>query len=163
MELNLIRDGIPENADCLTQIAFAAKRFWNYPQEYYERWAKELTIVKDYIENNQVRCKIVSDEIVGFYSTVNLQSRIEFQSGYMESGLWLDHMFVLPEYQGRRIGTELFSDLVERSKSQGGAISFRIFVDPNATGFHDKMGAIQVRTSGSSIPNRTIPVYLYSK
>ncbi len=30
------------------------KNYWNYPDEYYEIWKKELTITQDYISKNDV-------------------------------------------------------------------------------------------------------------
>ena len=48
MEIS-IRRALPTDALFLTSISFGAKRYWNYPEEYYEIWHDELTITKDYI------------------------------------------------------------------------------------------------------------------
>jgi hypothetical protein len=36
------------NSERLTEIAFSAKKYWNYPNEYYEIWKNELTINEEY-------------------------------------------------------------------------------------------------------------------
>ena len=49
-----IRKALEEDGRELTRIAFAAKRYWNYPAEYYRIWEAELTVTPDYIRNNDV-------------------------------------------------------------------------------------------------------------
>lgn len=38
----------------LTEISFESKGYWNYPREYIKIWEKELTITKEYINQNAV-------------------------------------------------------------------------------------------------------------
>ncbi len=38
------------DSNILTDIAFSAKRTWNYPEEYYKIWKNELTITELYWE-----------------------------------------------------------------------------------------------------------------
>ena len=158
----MIRDAVVEDAENLTSIAFAAKRFWNYPEDYLQLWKDELTITTDYIKYNFVRVYLADNKVVGFYSCFKLEEQIKFSSGYMESGDWLDHMFIYPEYHKRGIGTQMFEDIKLNIKSNNLFCPIRIFVDPNAVGFYDKMGAKSFRMSGSSIPGREIPVYIYA-
>lgn len=49
-----IRQAKPAESGDLTSISFASKRYWNYPEEYFEIWEKELTITPEYIDNNIV-------------------------------------------------------------------------------------------------------------
>ena len=49
-----IREAIIGEARLLTKIAFAAKRTWDYPEEYMIIWKDELTITDDYIDENIV-------------------------------------------------------------------------------------------------------------
>lgn len=67
-----IRDvKINENA-ILTKIAFSAKGFWNYPNEFIEKWKDELNITSEYINENIFRCNIIDRQIDGFYSIIYL-------------------------------------------------------------------------------------------
>ena len=39
-----IRRARREDAQTLTRISFDSKRYWGYPEPYFEHWAAELTI-----------------------------------------------------------------------------------------------------------------------
>jgi hypothetical protein len=39
-----IRNVKTSESEILTRIAFSAKGFWNYPNEFMEKWKDELTI-----------------------------------------------------------------------------------------------------------------------
>jgi maltose O-acetyltransferase len=156
----MVRNAINEDAGMLTQIAFAAKRFWNYPEEYFSQWARELTITETYISRNFVRIKELNRVPAGFYSLVEMPEEKLFGSVCMEKGLWLDHMFILPEFHNQGIGTEFFKD-IDAYMKKNTIQSLKIFADPNSKGFYEKMGAWFLRNSDSSIPGRIIPVYTY--
>lgn len=144
----------------LTEIAFSAKRYWQYPGEYYEIWKDELTITEDYLKNNVV--KIIEDEhvIKGFYSFCLNPNERYTGDIFLEEGFWLDHMFLEDKYIGNGYGRCMFNDLIREIKSRAG-VCFYIFVDPFAEGFYKKMGCEYLRESKSSIENRNIPVYIY--
>jgi hypothetical protein len=133
-----IRQASVSEAGILTSIAFQSKKTWNYPDHYLEIWKKELTISDDYIQANIVYCIEYQEVINGFYSLVFNPANQFFGEVFVEEGWWLDHMFILPEYHISEVN---------------------IFVDPNAVGFYEKMGAEKIRSSKSSIPGREIPVY----
>jgi len=86
------------DSDILTEIAFLAKRHWNYPEEYYEIWKDELTITEKYIKQNIVYKAVYEDLIVGFYSIV--ENKSDFYSGeiLVQKGFWLEHIFIRPDY-----------------------------------------------------------------
>jgi GNAT superfamily N-acetyltransferase len=153
---NVVIRRAKESEDCfLTQIAFDAKRHWQYPESWMEKWINELTISKDYIKYNKVYVAEMDSRIVGFYSIAFLQEEMMFGKIRMEQGYWLDHMFIMPEYHHKGIGCSMMQHI-----QQSGVYShMHIFVDPHATGFYEKMGAKFVRSSPSSIEGRDIPVY----
>ena len=55
-----IRQAQPIDSELLTEISFAAKKHWNYPDNYYDLWRDELTITKDYIHLGQTKKAIDS-------------------------------------------------------------------------------------------------------
>jgi GNAT superfamily N-acetyltransferase len=154
-----IRDAMPADAPRLTAIAFSAKRHWLYPEEYFRAWEHELTITESYLNKNIVRC-ITGDDMVGFYSLCFLETDRRFGEVFMESGWWLDHMFIEARRIGQGLGTRLFADMLHALR-QRGAGHVRLFADPHAAGFYEKLGCRFERDSASIIADRTVPVYEY--
>ena len=61
-----IRRACVEDADALTEIAFAAKRHWCYPEIWIRQWQEALTITPEYVIENPTFVAAIDDEIVGF-------------------------------------------------------------------------------------------------
>jgi GNAT superfamily N-acetyltransferase len=146
------------DSNLLTEISFAAKRHWNYPENYYEIWKDELTITTDYIQQHIVYKALLNNLVVGFYSIV--KNDVDFYSGetFVKKGFYLEHIFIRPQYHKKGIGNQLMDHAKLISKNRG-IVSLLIFVDPFAKGFYDKIGAEYLYESKSSIPGRLIPVY----
>lgn len=153
-----IVEAITQDASTLTEIAFAAKRQWNYPEHYYEIWKNELTITPEYILGNRVYVAKIQSRSIGFYSITENLDDFYSDDVLIKKGYWLEHIFVLPDYQRQGIGV----NLVEHAKSicRGSGIqSLHIFVDPFSRTFYDKIKAVYLYDSRSSVPDRDIPVY----
>ena len=131
MRFHIFR-GTPEYASILTDITIAAKRHWNYPEKWIQLWIPELTFSPEYIAENEVWLAEVDDVIAAYYS---LKQDVE--------GLWLENLWVLPEYMGQGIGRQLFEHALERSRARGEPV-LKIEADPNAQSFYEKMGAQRV-------------------
>ena len=131
IEMKIIR-GIPEHASILTEIAVSAKRHWNYPEEWIQHWIPQLTISAEYISSNEVWMMTDEEKPIAFYTL-----------SQNEEGLWLDNLWVLPEYIGQGIGKTLFEHALERCKIKKISV-LKIEADPNAQRFYEKMGAKQV-------------------
>ena len=58
----------PEEAAALTEIAFAAKRHWGYPESWIQLWADVLTVTPELITRNPTFSAIDDGRVVGFYS-----------------------------------------------------------------------------------------------
>jgi maltose O-acetyltransferase len=154
----IIERAQPSEHSVLTEIAFAAKRHWRYPEEYYERWHAELTITGEYINGNIVYSAKHESGWIGFYSIV--ENPADFYSGeiHIPKGFWLDHMFIYPEFHHLGIGREMIMH-IQRNASAHEIERLLIFVEPFARGFYEKIGAEFLHMSKSSIPGRLIPVY----
>ena len=153
-----IRIASPSEDELLTEIAFSAKRTWNYPEEYYKIWEKELTITKDYIDKNIVFLAERGKQVVGFYSIVLFNGDHIVDNISIESGYWMDHIFVKPNYQKKGIGRRLMQHALNYCK-ENWIDELRVFVDPHVIDFYEKSGARFIRNSPSSIEGREIPVY----
>ena len=153
-----IRQAHDIDSDLLTEISFAAKRHWNYPDNYYDLWKDELTITKDYINQNIVFKALYQDSVIGFYSVIENETDFFAGETFVKKGFWLEHIFIKPEYHKLGIGLLLINHAKRVSKDFG-ISDLLIFVDPYAKGFYDKVGAEYLYDSKSSIPDRMIPVY----
>jgi GNAT superfamily N-acetyltransferase len=141
----------PEDAARLTEIAFAAKRHWGYPNSWIESWRDILTVKPDFIASHETFSAVVDGQSVGFYSVVQKDSVLD-----------LLHMWVLPAWMGRGIGRSLFYHALERTR----ALGFReleIESDPNAEGFYQHLGARRVGVNIHMVEQqrRELPVLIY--
>ncbi len=127
-----IQRAIPSQAEALTQIAFAAKRHWGYPEHWIQLWLPLLTITPEFLEKHETYVAYIDEQPVGFcaLSLENEKASVE-------------HLWVLPEYMDQGIGAGLFKCMLSRCKELGARV-LEIESDPNAQGFYERMGAVKV-------------------
>ena len=154
----MIRKANNYEFEILSDISFKSKKFWNYPEDYFNIWKNELTITKEYINKNIVYVYEENDKIIAYYSLINNKKDQYFNDVFVEKGWWLEHIFVLPDFINKGIGTKLIKHIHEISVINK-IDKLKIFSDPNSNGFYDKIGAIKIRKSNSSIKDREILVY----
>jgi GNAT superfamily N-acetyltransferase len=152
----MIRSAIIEDSETLTNISFESKGYWKYPKEYFEIWQNELTISQNYIQRNDVFVYENYGSIIGYYSIVNLEEDIEICGIPINRGIWLEHMFIDPQYIGKGYGTKLFSHL-RKWCIEADIRNVGILADPNSKGFYEKMGCVYIREYPSTIEGRTTP------
>jgi GNAT superfamily N-acetyltransferase len=141
----------PEDAEALTEIVFAAKRHWGYPESWIQGWRETLTIRPESIVANVAYTAIEDDRPVGLYLLT--------EEG---DGLDLGHLWVLPEAMGRGIGRALFEHAVEQARNLGSSV-IKIESDPNAEEFYLHMGAKRIGTNISEVDGarRELPLLTY--
>lgn len=137
-----------EQASILTEIAISAKRHWNYPERWIELWTPALTISPDYVSKHETWLAVVNEIPVGFYSLVQ-----------DDEALWLDNLWILPDFMGQGIGKKLFQHVLERCRALN-VSALKIEADPNAQSFYEKMGARKVGEHHSEIDGqpRILPI-----
>jgi GNAT superfamily N-acetyltransferase len=134
-----IRRALPEEATTLTQIALDAKRYWGYPEHWIKHWESDLTVSSDFIRDNHVYVADEDGEIRGFYALCVSGDKAE-----------LEHMWVTPACIGTGIGKGLFLDAMERAAALN-VRDVELTADPNAAGFYERMGAVQIGEAESVI------------
>ncbi len=157
----MIRKASADEHHILTSLSCHSKRHWGYPEIYYQIWKDELTITPEYIRTHEVYVYERQQRIIAYYSLVNLNEAIVISGLRLEAGMWLDHMFVLPEDIGHGIGRALFlhfSNLLAARKIH----CLRILADPHARGFYEKMGCRFIDEYPSTIEGRTTPYLHYT-
>ena len=140
----------PEDADALTEIAFAAKRHWGYPERWIQLWRDVLTVTPEFVAANPTFSAIEDDRIVGF-SSLTTKPRPD-----------LTHLWVMPSAMGRGFGRALFASAIAEAKALGFS-AFEVEADPNAELFYVHMGAIRIGTNVSEVDGvrRELPLLLY--
>src|SRR5262245_51882698 len=127
-----IRTVKPDEADILSQIAVAAKRYWNYPESWMKLWIPQLTFSPEYVEANESWAAEMDSMVIAFYT---LQQR--------DGIAWLEDIWVLPMYMGQGVGKDLFKHALSQARKSGHK-TLRLEAEPNAVGFYEKMGMRQV-------------------
>ncbi|EHQ89100.1 GNAT family N-acetyltransferase [Desulfosporosinus youngiae] len=144
--------------DILTNLSFAAKRYWNYPEAYFDIWKTELTITSNYIKDNYVYVAEVAGQIVGYFSMVEVQEDFLVGEILLRKGFWLEHIFILPEFIGLGIGTQLIGAAKNICVKEN-IHCLSILSDPYATGFYKKVGAKYRNEILSNIKGRTVSLF----
>ena len=137
-----------EYSNQLTEIAIFAKRHWNYPEAWIQHWLPQLTITEEYILANEVWMMLDGGKSIAFYALSQI-----------EEGYELGHLWVLPEYIGKGIGKQLLQHAFERCKLLH-ISTLKIYADPNAQTFYEKMGAKKIDEYHSDLfgADRVLPV-----
>jgi len=141
----------PDDAPVLTDIAFAAKRHWKYPESWIESWRDLLTIQPEFIASHETYAALVDGRTVGFYALAGTDDKLN-----------LLHLWVLPNEMGRGVGRALFIHALARTRALGFK-NLEIESDPNAEGFYKRMGAhrIGARIKEVDGQRRELPILIY--
>jgi len=134
-----IRRARPDEAEVLTELAHAAKRYWGYPENWIEHWKEDLTITPEFIADNEMYVAMAGEKIAGCCAIVLRDSLAE-----------LEHMWIKPELIGTGVGRALFVHAKERATNLK-VPALEISADPNAEGFYQRMGATRIGEIRSEI------------
>jgi hypothetical protein len=63
----------PDNAAMLTDIAFAAKRHWGYPEKWMKSWRDAFTVQPEFITSHETYTAILDGRTGGFYALDNIR------------------------------------------------------------------------------------------
>jgi len=130
-------------AATLTEIAWEAKRFWGYPDEWMEAWRGELLITADVIQALETWIAERSGRQVGFY----VLRRLPDGSGA------IDHLWVRPDSMRLGIGSRLLEHALDRAQVAG-MPTLSIVSDPNAEMFYLQHGARRVGVETGTVCGR---------
>lgn len=134
-----IRKARLDEAKTLTEVAYASKRYWKYREESLDEWCGPLTVTEAYLRENPVFVAERNGKIVGFCSLLRDRGHLE-----------LDHMWVIPEAIGQKVGARLFMRAREEALKLGEKRLY-IISDPNAEGFYLRMGAQRVASMATIV------------
>lgn len=136
----------PDDANKLSEIAWQAKSYWKYPAKWMELWRLGLTITPKMIETNDVFKLVLDEEIVACIVFIT-----------EENVLWIEHLWVLPEYIGLGIGNQLLQTGLKKAVKPLHQ-SIKVISDLNAENFYKKMGFKTIGQYESLPKGRLLPI-----
>lgn len=125
----------------MREIAAEAKGHWGYDAERVSSWAASLELAR-------LEEAWVADGEQGVVAWMAILPG--------PSVCILDHLWVDPKFMDRGLGSALFERAVERARELGGNW-LQWESEPNATGFYEKLGGVQVGATLGSW-GRELPV-----
>lgn len=143
-----IRPVDPGEAELLSQIAFAAKSHWGYPERWLEIWKPQLTFTPEYFRTGESWVAVADESPIAFYV---LREKDQIA--------WLEDLWVLPAHMGKGVGKHLFVHAKKRSRELSCKI-LQLEADSNAVGFYEKMGMKKIGERQSEVDGqpRVLPI-----
>jgi GNAT superfamily N-acetyltransferase len=141
-----IRPARHDEGERLREIAIAAKSHWGYEPEQVRKWAADGDFSPEGLREKEVFVAEADGRTVAWAALI--------ASG---ASMWLDDLWVEPEWIGQRVGSLLFRHVLERARGLGGK-SLEWEAEPNSVGFYEKLGGRYLRDSEPSAWGRVIPV-----
>lgn len=143
-----IRAARPDEAERLTEIAFRSKAHWGYSAEQIAAWQPAfLTVTADYITRHSPVVAVDAEQGSVAFAALERDAQ----------GAVLEHLWVLPGFMGRGIGSRLFRHIAAR------ASDFTFTSDPQADGFYLKLGARIIGEVVSERQGRSLSLFRYCR
>ena len=158
----IFRNAIPEEANKITRLTLASKRYWGYSEEWIAGWTEELTVHPEYIEKNMVVLAEEKTELLGYISIIeHTQNQIVKVGEYsLSGGFFLDNLFIHPLHIREGIGAKLTIIALDWCKKRQIKM-LHVYSDPNAKGFYEKMGAVCFGEIVSGSFGRPLPFLVF--
>jgi GNAT superfamily N-acetyltransferase len=140
-----VRQGRPDDAAALTELALRAKASWGYDEAFMAACRDELTLTPQKMAAWRVWVAEAGGELAGMVA-LSLGDVAE-----------VEDFFVEPAFQGRGVGAALMATLLEAARVAG-ATALEVDADPNAETIYAKLGFETFsRSPSGSIPGRWLP------
>ena len=149
-----IRPARLDEGPVLTELAYASKRTWGYPEETLDEWNGPLAVLAEHIRDEAYFVAESAEN--GEWSPVGFFSLMPVDEPFT---LDLDHFWVLPETQGRGVGRLMFERAVLEAR-KAGARRMTITAEPRAEGFYLRMGAVRIGGKPTTVgkENHVLPL-----
>ncbi len=141
-----IRRARPDEADALSALARRAKAHWAYDADFLALVREAMTLHAEDIERHEVW--VIEGDLgapIGYHRV------IPGNPAELED-LWVD-----PPAIGTGAGRRLFEHAADVARGSG-ATALEIDADPHAVGFYERMGAVRIgETASTIIRGRSLP------
>ncbi|MCB0669719.1 MAG: GNAT family N-acetyltransferase [Saprospiraceae bacterium] len=135
----------PRDLHQLNRISYASKSFWDYPEEWLNKWKSDLEVSQRDIEEQNILVAIIEDRIIGFCQIKEEINKFE-----------INHLWILPRHMGQGIGRELLNAAIDTLTS--GTKQIEVLADPNAEAFYQKQGFVTFSKVESYPKGRYLPL-----
>jgi len=135
-----------DEGERLREIAVAAKASWGYDLRRVREWAALGDFSPSGLERKNAFVALVGSDVVGWVGAIQ-------QGGV----LWLDDLWIDPEWMNRGIGSALFQHVVALGR-EAGALRMEWEAEPHAIGFYAKLGGRHLRDGDLILWGRANPV-----
>jgi len=141
-----IRRAQPDEADALSALAARSKAHWGYDAAFLERVRDAMTLRPEDVDRHEVWVlESSSGAPIGYHRVIP------------GDPAELEDLWVEPSAIGSGAGRRLFEHAVTIARD-GGASALEIDADPHAVGFYERMGAVRIgETPSTLIVGRSLP------
>lgn len=146
--MEFYRTGTKE-LDVLRKIAYHSEAYWGYGDAFMDIFDRIFNITEDFIKSNPVYAGYVQKEIAGFWGLQCREERYE-----------LEYFYISQEYLNQGLGKLMWRNLTAWCRDHK-ILGFQFVTSPQAVGFYEKMGAVVIGQTLSSIDGREIPLLCY--
>jgi GNAT superfamily N-acetyltransferase len=141
-----IRHARLHEGERLRDIAVASKAHWGYDSERLRQWAAAGDFSPDGLRDKEVYVAEAGGRAVAWAALIPRGELV-----------WLDDLWVEPQWIGKGVGSRLFRHAVQRATELGGK-RMEWEAEPNAVGFYERHGGRYLRDSEPTSWGRSIPV-----
>lgn len=137
------------DAKSLSRISKASKAYWGYPAAWLELWRNDLEVTAAYLTQHPTF--VLQNTVNSTYTGFCIISEEHTHT------LWIEHLWVLPEYIGQGLGSALLNTALQTCVQPGHRL-VKVIADPNAAAFYASKGFITVDYHPSQPGDRKLPV-----
>jgi GNAT superfamily N-acetyltransferase len=141
-----IRHAHPHEGERLREIAVASKGHWGYESELVQQWAAMGDFSLGGLREKEVYVAEAEGRAVAWAALIPRGELV-----------WLDDLWVEPQWIGKGVGSLLFRHAVHRAAELGGR-KMEWAAEPNSVGFYERLGGRYLRDSEPTSWGRAIPV-----
>lgn len=134
----------------LSRIAIESESYWGYDSDFMDKFKIIYQVTKEFIRKNPTFILYENDKIVGFYALL-----------IKAEGTTVEFFYIQPQCIGKSYGEKMWKHLAAYCKGHN-IEEVTLVTSPQAKGFYEKMGAIQIGEVESTLKNgRKIPELKY--
>jgi GNAT superfamily N-acetyltransferase len=141
-----LRAARADEGERLREIAIVSKAYWGYDLDWVRRWAARGDFSANGVLGKDVHVAEVEGRLIAWAALL-----------VRGDPIWLDDLWVEPDWIGKGVGSLLFRWAVDRGRAVGGR-RLEWQAEPNSVGFYEKLGGRYLRDGEPTSWGRVLPV-----
>ena len=115
----IFRRAILDDLPKLNYISVESKKYWQYPDEWIQKWKPDLMIAEEDLAENSITVAVSGENVVGFCAILEHREKYE-----------IIHLWLLPEFIGKGFGKLLLEEALKNAINEPKPVI--VESDPNA-------------------------------